>query len=406
MNLRMFFPFALAALNTISVYAAEQKDSVEIIVENIWDKPKLNEPVVLKFKDLPIASDCSGVSVFSDTGEIPVQLDDLDSDSRYDELVFVSDIPAKSSRRFVIKVTQNKKEYASRVYAQMKLNDNKGNFPQISSMTVPGNTNTGHIYDALFHHGPAFESELVGYRIYFDHRQSIDLYGKKLKRLELGDTNFYTTPQQRSEGYGCDVLWAGTSVGLGAFRGWDGNNYVTIDSVETRTGSILSSGPLRSIIEYRDHNWKINGRNFDVVQRYAIYAGHRDVNVSINFSEDPDNMIFCTGIQKLEKNNTGFLSEGLAGSWGSNFPEKSDTIKNPLETLGLGIFVPHNYVCETKEDPSNYLMLLKSYNKAINYNIVFYSEKEEDGIRGSRNWFEYLDVWREELLHPCKIMIK
>ena len=43
----------------------------------------------------------------------------------------------------------------------------------------------------MYHHGPAFESELVAFRAYMDNRQSIDLYGKKYQRLELAETNFY-----------------------------------------------------------------------------------------------------------------------------------------------------------------------------------------------------------------------
>ena len=48
----------------------------------------------------------------------------------------------------------------------------------ISSLTVDNGTNP---YWMLHHHGPAFEYEMVAYRIYFDERQTVDIYGKYRK---------------------------------------------------------------------------------------------------------------------------------------------------------------------------------------------------------------------------------
>ena len=43
-------------------------------------------------------------------------------------------------------------------------------------------------------------------RIYMDKRQTIDLYGKFHKGLELEQTQFYTSKEQKAQGYGADVL--------------------------------------------------------------------------------------------------------------------------------------------------------------------------------------------------------
>lgn len=397
----------LLIVNTYFWGTTARADSISVVVENTWNKPKYNEPIVLSYDEVPFLNSGENIVVMDGDKFVPVQLDDLDLNSKYDELVFVSDIPAKSSKTFLIKTTKEKRIYTPLVHAQMMLNDYNHRFPQISSLTVPGITKSGDIYDALYHHGPAFESELVGFRVYFDNRQSIDIYGKKYQRMELAETNFYTTVEQKNNGYGCDILWAGTSIGLGSFRGWSENKYVTLDSVESRTGSILAYGPVRTVVEFKDKDWIINGHVLNVRQRYVLYSGHRDVNVTVNIEGDVNNMLFCTGVQKLEKNNVGFVSDcGLAASWGSNFPDKNDTINNKIETLGLGINVPKKFVYKTEEEINNYLILLSPKHNILDYNIVFFSEKEEKGMRGSEKWFEYLKEWKEGLNAPCKVFVK
>ena len=86
--------------------------------------------------------------------------------------------------------------------------ENKQNL-YISSLTVEKGTNP---YWQLHHHGPAFENKLVAYRIYFDHRQTVDIYGKYHQGLELRDTQFYPDSLQKASGYGDDVLWVGSAL--------------------------------------------------------------------------------------------------------------------------------------------------------------------------------------------------
>ena len=101
--------------------------------------------------------------------------------------------------------------YSAR-YAQMNglevTSENKQNL-YISSLTVEKGTNP---YWQLHHHGPAFENKLVAYRIYFDHRQTVDIYGKYHQGLELRDTQFYPDSLQKASGYGDDVLWVGSAL--------------------------------------------------------------------------------------------------------------------------------------------------------------------------------------------------
>ena len=131
-------------------------------------------------------------TVYRGTEEIPSQLDDLNRDTQADELAFVADIPAgaKEDFRIVLSPTPSAKTYPARTYAQMRLNDKGQKCPHIQYITFDGRVPVKQSYSAMYHHGPAFESELVAFRAYMDNRQSIDLYGK--------NTNGWNSPRPTS----------------------------------------------------------------------------------------------------------------------------------------------------------------------------------------------------------------
>ena len=184
-----------------------------VSVTNSWNQEKRFEPVVIKLKDVPgLNFDVQSVTVFigNHSGhidkvevlQVASQLDDWDGDQRVDELVFMAEVNANASADYTIELfddlSGNEKfgrptSVGERrwVYADMMLEDKKDNHPLITALEAPGDS---YLYNDLYHHGVAFENELCGFRIYFDQRQNIDIYGKKKRQLELAQTNFYTTP--------------------------------------------------------------------------------------------------------------------------------------------------------------------------------------------------------------------
>ena len=93
--------------------------------------------------------------------------------------------------------------------------------------------------------------------------------------MEWRDSQFYTSPEQKNQNYGDDVLWVGNTFGLGAFRGWDGKEPTMIDPVRSRTQRIISYGPLRTIVEIVDRGWKASSTlsPINMTLRYTQYAG-------------------------------------------------------------------------------------------------------------------------------------
>ncbi len=270
--------------------------------------------------------------------------------------------------------------------AYIKLHDQKAKHPRINSITYPGDADRLDMYNSIYGHGAVIENPWVAYRVYMDNRQSLDLYVKAKPQLELDVTGFYTTPEQMNQGYGCDVLWAGKSIAAGSFRGWQNRQPVTIDTVASRRQTVLSNRQ----IEVFDKDWNYNGHKIDMTQRYSVDPASRDLFVEITLDGYTPDDLFCTGIQKLETGNMGFISpEGVAASWGTNVPDKAHP--ELVEAVGLGIVVDPANIVETLEDDLNYLVVVRPDNFGrIRYRVIAAGSREKDGFKNGKQWIRHI----------------
>ena len=391
--------------------AAFAKLPTSVIVSNPSKNPKIDEPVVISLKEY---GDIRSALVTIDGQEIPCQLDDLDQDDIFDELCFLVNLQGKESKTYEIKLFDEgePRPYPARVFAEMLIRNDKvkeknkhNNF--IESITARGDC--ANSYNIQHHHGVDFESELNGIRIYFDKRQTLDLYGKFQKRLELQATQFYTQPDQKAEGYGDDVLWVGNTFGLGAFRGWDGQQPTMIDPVRSRTQRIISYGPLRTIVELYDRGWQLSTVNsqlstVNMTIRYTQYAGHRDTDVDVFFNKNVADRLFSTGIINVKGSEEFSDKQGLRACWGTDWPSSDHENFKP-ETVGLGICIPMIYVkSEEPANKDNYAFVVGTDNNHLCYKVIYCSDNESFGYHSPKEWFDFLKEWKQEteqLIYVC-----
>ena len=384
---------------------------ITVAVTNTLNRSRSDVPVILS---LTPYGEVRSALVTVNGEEIPCQLDDTNQDETFDELCFLANLGSKEMKHYTVTLyeTGEPRIYPARVYTELllrntsdkKLKKNQqNNF--LESITARGDA--ADTYHIQHHHGVAFESELNGIRIYFDARQTLDLYGKYQKRLELKDTQFYTSEEQKAEGYGDDVLWVGQTFGLGAFRGWDGTKPTHIEPVRSRTQRIISYGPLRTIIEIVDRGWKIQATKSPVnmTLRYTQYAGHRDTDVDVYFNKDVSDCLFSTGIINVKGSEEFSDKKGLRACWGTDYPA-ADTTKWKRETVGLAVLVPQQYiVSEEPANKDNYTYVLKVNGNHMRYKVNYTSANETFGYHSAKEWFDYLKAWRKEVDTPAIIKV-
>lgn len=381
-----------------------------VTVSNPLKTKRTCVPIVVNLqKDIPV---CSAL-VTRNGQEIPCQLDDLDGDGRFDELCFLTDLEKKEKQLFTVTLSSTGKprEYPTEVYVEMMLSNKKIKESNkqdlyISQLTVENGVNA---YWMIHHHGAAFESKLAAYRIYFDHRQTVDIYGKYHLGLELKDTQFYPDAQQKAAGYGDDVLWVGSTFGVGALRGWDGEKPTMLEDVAHRSQKLIARGPLRTIVEVKDESWTpLPGQEpITMTALYTLYSGHRDCAIDITFDHPANNYQFSTGVINV-KNSTEFSDKkGLRGCWGTDWPvSEKDSAGHKRETVGLGINIPQKYIVrELPANKDNYGFVIGTSDRKLHYDIVFCSDNEDFGYHSDKDWYDFLSMWKRELDQPVIITI-
>ena len=403
----------VAAMLLVGGMAANaETKTIKIGLANTLNVKRSDVPVVISLKDIPF--NVVDAVVKDGDREVPSQIDDLDRNLRNDELAFVIDMEAKGKKTLTVELysgKQTERNYPRRTYGDMIVRDfktkKKNKFPgYIHSLSAPEGVDVFHL---LHHHGADFESELVAYRVYFDERQTYDLYGKYNKQLELQTSQFYPDDEQLAAGYGDDVLWAGQTVGLGALRGWDGQKPTMVSPVKSRGQRMVASGPVRTIVELTDEGWQLGGQTFNIRQNVIIYAGHRDCEVQVYQDAPVKEVQFATGVINL---NGKMYSDhkGLVGDWGGNWPNgaKDSIAGKPKIVVGLAVNVPEKYVISepaNQKDQFLYTLGMKGSDR-LTYNMAFTCDKESFGFKDAKEWFAWMKQWKKELENPVKVTVE
>ena len=403
----------VAAMLLVGGMAANaETKTIRIWLANTLNVKRSDVPVVISLKDIPF--NVVDAVVKDGDREVPSQIDDLDRNLRNDELAFVIDVEAKGKKTLTVELysdKQTERNYPRRTYGDMIVRDfktkKKNKFPgYIHSLSAPEGVDVFHL---LHHHGADFESELVAYRVYFDERQTYDLYGKYNKQLELQTSQFYPDDEQLAAGYGDDVLWAGQTVGLGALRGWDGQKPTMVSPVKSRGQRMVASGPVRTIVELTDEGWQLGGQTFNLRQNVIIYAGHRDCEVQVYQDTPAEGVQFATGVINL---NEKMYSDhkGLVGDWGGNWPNgaKDSIAGKPKIVVGLAVNVPEKYVISepaNQKDQFLYTLGMKGSDR-LTYNMAFTCDKETFGFKDAKEWFAWMKQWKKELDNPVRVTVE
>lgn len=360
-----------------SACAAPQLKSIKIAITNPTDQDRAAADITLSIADLrKVAPDFyAGSQIVTATDastleqdaaairadELPSQVDSFAANHKPEELAFQIDLKPHQTR--IVTITYGPPNLIFRL---------RGDYPPRT--------------DALFStkiDGMGWESERIAFRLYFDKRNAIDIYGKKRPMLLL---DRFATPgyiYHNSSPDGRDIYLVAQALGLGAVAGWVDGSAAHVSDVAGRKWRIISTGPVRAIVEFTYDGWKVGGRTINLISRVVQWAGERGFLQTIT-SPDAGDFTFATGMSRQHNNIPDIRSRPDATTpwvamWGPQVVQAANVAVAPFEkhsNLGLAVILSPGTQAAQHEDSKDYLLTFPLKNGAASWYSMAAWDKE------------------------------
>lgn len=248
-----------------------------------------------------------------------------------------------------------------------------GKFKSVDQIIVD-EKHTDHSFDIQFE-GPGWESDKVGYRLYLDWRNAIDIFGKKTDTLVLQNVgrDGFDSYHEVSD-WGVDVLKVGESLGMGSLAFWDGEKAIRVEKTDGLRSSVENS-PEKSTVIVDYPGWEINNIKTDLHTTLEIEPGSYLTKYTAKLSEDLPNL--ATGIV-IHPETEKAIFEDIKSGWTCLATFGKQTLQNDL--LGMCVFVKTDQLIEETSDGLSHVVVLKPENKELTYYFGAAWQQDASGV--------------------------
>jgi unsaturated chondroitin disaccharide hydrolase len=376
---KLFLTILLLACATMAARAAPRIKVLKLLVSNPTGETRARENVVISVAELRRvapgfrAGDCivttSDASTLAEdasvlqTTELASQADDLDGDGKYDEIAFQIELKPKQTR--VVTIAYGESAAIARI---------KSVYPRRT-----------HAKFTPKFEGLGWESEETAWRIYFDSRNAIDLYGKRRPGLYL---ELFGSPEydyHEESPAGRDIYKIGDAIGIGSIGALVDGRAVRVSDVAERAWRILSDGPVRSVVELEYKGWKVGGREVNLTSRITQWAGERGFEHRVT-ARGAEGLTLVTGLPRrpgLEEKTSRPGADAPVlwrATWGHQVLKTGATATESLpdQNLGLAVIAPNAVASEPiADDPLNLLVRPQLKDGTTSWYVLAAWDQEE-----------------------------
>lgn len=277
--------------------------------------------------------------VFKSDGKelIPSQIDDIDHDGVWDEVVLLLDFTANEVKPVTIdQVTaDNYPEFEKRTNLRLGILQDDKSYVEVDEYTAPRCDDGFEIIAQA--ESVNWENDKIGFRNYFDCRNVKDLFGKRKPDLIIDKIHTPELPSYHDlADWGMDVLHCGSSLGSGGIALLKNDSLFRLGSTDTYTYKKIVEGPVRSIFELRYSGWHVDGDVLEAVERISIYPGKYWFESDVTVTGCPEGSQVVTGIV------TSFLKREPFAFESADFQciGTHDVQSLNKDELGMGVIVP------------------------------------------------------------------
>ncbi|MEO6177517.1 MAG: DUF4861 family protein [Flavobacterium circumlabens] len=244
---------------------------------------------------------------------------------------------------------------------------------------------TDHSFDIRYE-GPGWENNRIGYRLYLDWRNAIDIFGKKTSENilpKVGQDNFDSYHEMSD--WGADILKAGKGIGIGSVDRYLNKEKLHFREVDS-TIAYVSNKTNESVVKIDYFGWKTASDKINFTSELTIKPDQLYTQHTIKASKAIQGI--CTGIVK-QKNTELLKKDSKNKKWAylATYGQQSLV----PDKLGMAIFYEVKTI-ETIEDTDlDYLLVFKPTTKSTSFYLLGAWEQEVNGIKTQEEFVKYLN---------------
>lgn len=244
---------------------------------------------------------------------------------------------------------------------------------------------TDHSFDIRYE-GPGWESNKIGYRLYLDWRNAIDIFGKKTEAIilpQVGQDGFDSYHEMSD--WGSDILKAGKGIGIGSIDRYLNKQRVHFYEVDSTIAKVENKAK-SSGVKINYYGWKSASDKIDFTSELTINPDQRYTKHTIQASQAIAGI--CTGIVK-QKNTEVLKKVSRNKKWAYLATYGAQTLVP--DKLGMAIFYEIKTIESEVDAEFDHLLIFKPTTKPTSFYFLGAWEQEVNGIKAKEDFVKYLD---------------
>ena len=396
-----------------------QQTETHIVFTNDTSIERIDEPVVISRSDLEkqtgeISTRFVPMLVAENGMVIPSQVDDINGDGTWDELFLLVNVPAHSQTRLAVSLVNPGQlpVFIQRSNVWLASPQDDGTYKEETEAKRPAITRENHAQTRqLFQfEGPGWENDRVGFRIYFDDRNGIDIFGKTTEIMVLENVGI-DEDYHALQDWGMDILKVGASLGGGSIALEVDGDLHRVAPGSDGSYKLITNGPLRSIFQLKFDNWNMEGNQFSVLHEITMYGGAWYYQSNVSVEGGVQNLNIVTGITTLDLDDKQANFTDYENGIVSLSTHGRQAIEG--EYLGMAVmlekddYLGYDYLDENAGDiVHSFIVRMNKRDKPTSFKFYSAWELSDPDFASSEKFEELLKVDAMKMGNPITVEIK
>lgn len=291
---------------------------------------------------------------------IPYQLDDMDKDGIWDELFLLADVRQESKLKVMISWMSQPPQFIVRTNIHFSPAGDPDH--EIESGESRLTSNTTDISSARYQfEGPGWENNLVGFRNYYDRRNGMDIFGKKVPEMILDGVGTDTAVSYHIlQPWGMDILKVGASLGAGSIGMLCNDSLFRVGDNGEGGYRKVTEGPLRSVFALDYTGWTCGEQVIKLEHLITIQAGKPWYKSTVTARGLEKGNKLVAGIVNMHS-DTLFVRVDSKMAWLATHDMQAELGKY----LGMALIIPGKDFSSKEEAPETGEGIIQTYYATI-----------------------------------------